>query len=293
MKIIKITTPKKVLLNGIIFGPEKPKNIFIFIHGLASNLFFNIDLYEKLCNKDTAVLAFNNRGTGIISGVKKMTTKNKKGFEYVDAGMAHEIFTDCYDDIEGAVMEAKKTGAKNIYLIGHSTGCQKSVYYLSKNKKHKISGVIILAPMSDFADVHTFTDKKVYNRALNLSTKLIAKGKGHELLPLNIWPRLVDAQRFVSLFTPDSVEEIFSYATNREPKLLKKIKEPILAIMAGEDEHKDRPISEITDWFHRNLATKKYDIKVVEKSMHNFSGYSEELGKIIKTWKKNNKKANA
>ena len=286
-KIIKITTPKKVLLNGIIFGPEKPKNVFIFIHGLASDLFAKVDLYEKLINKDTAVLAFNNRGSGIISGVKKITARNKKGFEYVDAGMAHEKFTDCYDDIEGAVLEAIKTGAKNIYLIGHSTGCQKSVYFLSKNKKFKIKGVILLAPMSDFADVDTFVEKKIYSRALNLSRKLITQGKKHELLPLDIWPRLVDAQRFVSLFTPDSVEEIFSYATNREPKLLKKIIEPILIIMAGEDEHKDRPISEIITWFNKNMSLKNYDIRVVEKSMHSFSRYENELEKIIKNWIKN------
>ncbi|MDO8260191.1 MAG: hypothetical protein Q7T50_01680, partial [Candidatus Magasanikbacteria bacterium] len=113
MKIIKILTPKKLLLNGIIFGPEKPTNIYIFVHGLAGNIFGHLELYENLVNKDSAVLSFNNRGSGIVSGFKKLKTKGKKGYEYLTAGMAQEKFTDSYDDIEGAVQEARKTGAKN------------------------------------------------------------------------------------------------------------------------------------------------------------------------------------
>lgn len=283
-KIIQITTPKKVLLNGAIFGPEKPKNIFIFVHGLASDFFSKLDLYEQLVNKDTAVLAFNNRGTGIISGMKKLTTKNKKGFQYITAGMAHEVFTDCYDDIAGVLESARNTGAKNIYLMGHSTGCQKSVYFLAKNKTQKIAGLIMLAPLSDYADVATFIDKKVYNRALSYAKKLVERGRPHELLPLEIWPRLMDAQRFISLFTPDSVEEIFSYTTGKAPRLLKKVLIPTLVVFAGQDEYADRPVQELLDWFKRESKSRKLQAEVIANSMHNFSGHSEKLGQLIKRW---------
>ena len=139
--------------------------------------------------------------------------------------------------------------------------------------------------MSDFADVYTFTDKKVYNKALAYAQKMISQGKDQEFFPKDIWPYPVDVQRFVSLHTPDSPEEIFSYATDRNPKTLKKVKQPILAVLAEEDEYKDRPITEIASWFKNKLKPED-EIRIVKKAPHNFSGYNDQLGRIIKGWVK-------
>lgn len=283
-QIITIQTPKKYLLNGIFLGSEKAKNVYIYIHGLGGSVFSQVKLFGKMVDKDNAVLAFNNRGCGIVTRVKKLDTKAPKGYSSHIIGMAHEEFTDCVDDLEGAVQFVQKLGAKNIFLIGHSTGCQKSVYYLSQKPKAPVKGVILLAPMSDFADVFNFTDKKVYNRAVAFAQKMVKEGRGHELMPKSIWPYVVDAQRFLSLHTPDSIEEIFSYATSREPKLLKKVKQPILVVLAEEDEFKDRPMTEIADWFEENLKKQKHQIDVIINGSHYFLAHVEQLQKIIKTW---------
>jgi len=199
-------------------------------------------------------------------------------------GMAHEVFTDCIDDIDGAINCASSFGAKNIYLVGHSTGCQKSVYYLAKKRSSLVKGAILLAPMSDFADVYTFVDKKIYNKALACAKKMLANGKSHELMPKNIWPYVLDAQRFLSLHTPNSVEEIFSYATDREPKLLKKVQAPLLVVLAGDDEHKDRPMEQISDWFKKNCSKQNCEIKTIAGSQHKFEGHIDELVSLIKGW---------
>jgi alpha-beta hydrolase superfamily lysophospholipase len=152
-QVIKIKTPKKYLLDALYFGPLKADRLFIFVHGLGSNLFSKIDLFESLVDKKTAVLAFNNRGYGAINRVSREDKRTTKGYINHTIGFSHETFSDCVDDLEGAVNFALKTKAKSIFLIGHSTGCQKTVYYLAKKQKSPAQGAILLAPMSDYASM--------------------------------------------------------------------------------------------------------------------------------------------
>ena len=103
-------------------------------------------------------------------------------------------------------------------------------------------------------------------------------------MPSNLWPIPIDAQRFLSLFSPESVEEIFSYASKKEPKILKSVKKPLLIILAGDDEHRDRPMAEIYSWFKDILVDKKNEIKIINEAPHNFIGNVFELERIIKKW---------
>ncbi len=279
-QILTILTPKKFILNGLYFGPSKPKNLYIYLHGLGGNMLSHAELTEKIVNSSAGVSVFNNRGAGLINGVKKVDLKKDSGYSYQKAGSAHEVFTECVDDIAGAIESAKKIGAKNIYLMGHSTGCQKIIYYLAKKKIDNIQGAILLAPMSDYPSA--LIDKKASHKAEFYARKLVKAGRDHELLPENIWPSLIDAQRYLSLYTPDSAEEIFTYASNQEPKLLKKVKVPLLIVLAGDDQHRDRPVAEIADWFKINRRVDK--IKIIKNSQHHFKGFTKNIVKEINSW---------
>src|SRR5580693_8208026 len=147
--VVRITTPKKYVLNGLWYGPRRPQKLIIFIHGLTGSTFSMQGLTKTIADTKTAVLIFNNRGFEQVAEVKR-----KKGAktEYLRAGAAHEIFTDSADDIQGAIDLAKRMRIKNIYLAGHSTGCQKAYYWASKNKKKKtVKGIFLLGPLSDYA----------------------------------------------------------------------------------------------------------------------------------------------
>jgi pimeloyl-ACP methyl ester carboxylesterase len=140
--VVIIATPKQYLLDGLWFGEQKAKTGFIFIHGLSSSAFSH---HEVLPVHDSAMaLYFNNRGHDELTGIKKINEQNEKGYEYKPGGEAHEVFTDCADDIQGAVNFLTENGIKDIYLVGHSTGCQKSVYYLSrKSNQNFVKGVVL------------------------------------------------------------------------------------------------------------------------------------------------------
>lgn len=282
VKFIKLETPRHFLLSGLWLGPDKPRRVFIFIHGLGGSIFSRHELFEFLVDPQTAVLTFNNRGSGLVNGLKKV--KSGKSFYQGLGGVAHEIFTDCVDDIDGAVSFASLAGVKEIYLIGHSTGCQKSIYYLAKRPKSLVRGAVLLAPVSDYSALMKEIDISKYRRALAAAKRLVSKKNPHGLLPDSVWEGIIDAQRFLSLYTPDSLEEIFSYASDRFPSTLRQVKKPLLVILAGQDRYHDRPATDLAAWFNQVLSDRPAQIGIIDEVDHDFSPAFAALAKSIKRW---------
>lgn len=283
--VVTITTPQKYLLDGLWFGEQKAKSGLIFIHGLSSSVFAQ---HKTLpVHGSTMSLYFNNRGHDELTGIRQINKQTEKGYERKPGGEAHEIFTDCEDDIQGAVDFLTEKGIKDIYLVGHSTGCQKSIYYLSrKGKQDLVKGVVLLCPLSDYAAVMK-SDPEVLKKATVYARDLVKNGKSEELIPSHVWPEdLVDAQRFLSLYTPGSEEEIFTYSHEKDkPTTLQKVSIPTLVILAGRDEYGDRPMSEIAQWFKKESASTNLSTHIVD-SIHNLTGKETEVSSLIDNWHK-------
>jgi pimeloyl-ACP methyl ester carboxylesterase len=278
--VIEIVTPKKIVLNGLWLGPQNAKRVFIWLHGLNSSMFSKQSIMELLVDTDTAVIAFNNRGHEKVSTISTTTKKDKTK----RGGGAHEVFTDCVDDIDGALSFARKMHAKDIYLVGHSTGCQKSIYWASKKGKG-IRGIILLAPVSDYAAGELTVGSSAIKKGERAARKLVAQGRPHELLneadfP---WSELADAQRFLSLYTPDSIEEIFSYTQpEKKAKTLKKVRVPILAVLAENDEYVNVSPHSMYGWFIENIY--EGEVFIVPKVTHGFKGAEQLIANKVKDW---------
>lgn len=280
MQYISFQSKDKLTHNAILLGNTKSKKAYIFLHGLSGDMFSRYDLNEKLAKKSRMLLSFNNRGQGIINKFKKEDSKSKKGYKSELLGSSFEKFTDCKYDIQGAVDYLKSIGVKDIYLVGHSTGCQKSIYYLAKSNDKTVKGAVLLAPISDYSSTINSVDPDMYNRALKEALKMKANNQDNELLPVNMWYRLISAQRFLSLYTPNSAEEIFSYGSKRPPTLLKKVNKKLLVFLAKEDEHNDRDVNELKDWFEKN--TKKTDkVFVIDEANHGFQGLEKKVVDLV------------
>jgi len=282
---VEIITPKKYVLGGLWFGASRAERVIIFIHGLGSSAFSQHQLVRPWVDKKTAVMTFSNRGHDKIAKLRKLVGV-KKSHVSILAGQAHEVFTDCADDIQGAVNFAKKQGVKEIYLAGHSTGCQKSVYYGSKKSDRRVKGLILLAPMSDYS-IAVMADKNgKLNRAVKIAIGMARAGKKHDLMSRNICGDVIDAQRFLSLYTPDSAEEIFSYAQPKKNSfVLKKIKLPMLIMLAEKDEYGDRPAKNIAAWFGKYINSKS-SVKIIPGVTHGFAGGEKRVAGLLQGWLK-------
>lgn len=286
-QIVDFITPEKVLLTGIHIGNPKSDTCYIFIHGLGGSVFSNRELADLLVSEDSSVLLFNNRGHDLISRIKKIDKRKKKGTISFTGGAAHEVFTDCVDDIAGAVQFALSQGAKKIILVGHSTGSQKAIYYLSKNNNQKrIHGAVLLSALSDFAGIMHTIPVEDYKNLLKISEALVMQGTPHQLLPTTVWPALADAQRFLSLATPMSEEEIFSYYDPNKKSIFSSITTPTLVLLGDADEYSDRPMSEIKAWFDTHQKAVQYQSKIIKDGDHGFSGKEQEVAKLIKNFHK-------
>ena len=285
LEIVDFITPDQLQLRGLWAGVPDATTVYIFVHGLSSDVFAGRMIHQLVSNS-VAVLSFSNRRSGVISRLKKLNPNIPKGYESITGGMAHEVFTDCIDDIEGAVRFANDRGALQIYLVGHSTGCQKSVYYLAKTKnRQSITGVILLAPLSDYATTALLEDKKQYETALAYALKEVREGRMNRLIPEELWPsELISAQRFISLYTPESEEEIFTYSSNKSPDIYQSVSIPVLAVFAGADEYSDRPASELVSWFDEHSGSTKFNSEVIDSSPHNFKGFENEICSTIASW---------
>jgi pimeloyl-ACP methyl ester carboxylesterase len=285
-RVIEIITPKKCVLHGLWFGSDKPKKAIVFIHGLSSTAFSNHGLVLPLVNKNTAVVTFGNRGRDKVTKLKKIDKRRKKGYSGKLAGEVHEEFPESVDDIQGVVDFIQKKGVDQIYLVGHSTGCQKSIFFLSKRgKQSQIKGVVLLCPVSDYAAIQKFVKRDGLEKVTKYAKKLVKQGKPHSLLPFELWPHYHDAQRFLSLYTPDSEEEIFTYAQeDKEPRTLKRVKIPTLVIYAGSDEYHDRPAAKIADWFKEYSKSEDLTIKIVKDASHSFKNLESKVIGIQKNW---------
>lgn len=285
-EIIDIITPQRIILNGLLFGPNKTSTGFIYIPGLSSNVFSKLDLIGLLSGVNFLVLSLNTRGHDKVVKIKKLNKLIKEGYHSVIAGGAHEVFTDCKDDLAGAVKYMLDRKIKNIYLVGHSIGCQKSVYYLAYGKyREKVKGAILLCPMSSYAAAVKKYGVKKLKRVASLARQMVRTCKQHDILPLSLWPGYDDAQRFLSLYTPNGVEEIFSYVNiNKKPKTLLKVKQPLLVILAGQDENKDRSIKQIADWFSIYLKNQQSLLTILPKAKHSLSGFEKNVVKKIHQW---------
>lgn len=279
-QVVEISTPKKYVLNGLWFGPKRPKRVIIWVHGMFSSAFSMRHVVSGLVTTDTAVLTFSNRGSETVTDVKQIMGNKRR---YVRAGTAHEIFVDSTDDISGAIAHAKKSGATSVILAGHSTGCQKIVYYAYRSSAKGIAGLLLLGPLSDYTDAMKNPNTKA---AVALARKKIMAGKPHELLPASTWWHYTDAQRFLSLYTPDSIEQsIFPYFDEkRVSKAFSSIKIPILSLFAGADEYADRPAGDIARWFrvHNSMCV----TATIPNTGHSFRGGENTVARLIRGWMK-------
>lgn len=281
--VVEIETPKKIVLNGLWFGPQKPKQVIIFIHGLTGSLFSMSRIREALADGNTAVLTFNNRGFEHVSEYKQKLGKDSK---WNIGGGGHEVFTECADDIEGAVRFAHKAGVKDIYLAGHSTGCQKSIYWANKNNGGRaVKGMILFGPLSDYAIAVEQDSGGKLARSVAYAEKLVRAGKPNELMPKHLGPWFTcDAQRFLSLYTPESPEEIFTYGQPKKiPNTLRSVRVPILTLLSGAEEHTKRPARELAKWFDSNIRP-PHRVVIVPKVSHGFKGGEATVAKAIRSF---------
>jgi alpha-beta hydrolase superfamily lysophospholipase len=272
--LLTFNATDKTELNGFLMkSKNQNKKLIIHIHGMGGNFYWNTfiqPIYDILQKSNYDFLTINTRGNGYITRVyqnKKKTT----------IGVAHEKFEESIYDIQGAINLGTKLGYKEFILSGHSTGCQKVIYYQAKKQNKKVKGLLILAPGDDYS-IEKQEKGKDFTKAVQYAKKLVKLGKGDQILPPHI--SKYSAKRFLSFADSKNTEsKLLNYSG--ELKLFSKVKEPMLAVFGSEDEYLVGTASNSLAKLREKTNSNFLETIIVPKANHGFKGKEKKLAKLI------------
>lgn len=141
---------------------------------------------------------------------------------------------DAADEIAAWVGWLKRQGARDIVVLGHSRGGAQTALYAAEHHDPAVKAVVLMAPATaDNTSASTYQRRydKPLAPILVKARKLVAAGRGdtvlHHVGLLNCRDSSATAASFVSYYgDPDQVDG---------PQLIKRISQPILVIVAGDD----------------------------------------------------------
>ncbi|OGG34989.1 hypothetical protein A2363_02090 [Candidatus Gottesmanbacteria bacterium RIFOXYB1_FULL_47_11] len=287
--LAEIVTKDKLIHEGIYYEPKnKEKRALLWMHGLSASFHSGVSLYEAVASavekQGWGFALFNNRGHDLIAGVRKKDGTPPYGYSYYQAGAGQEIFEESVLDIDAGIDFLVKKGYSEIVLVGHSTGANKACYYAATQKNPHVIGVVLSGPMSD--RLHGITDWEKFRKDLVYMHKLADVGRGNELL-LGYFFFPITPKRFLSLFEPQSSEDVFDYGEPKPRlKYFSRITLPLLVHLAGKDEGADRPIEEIQKAFDVQSKSPKYKSVIIPGALHRFTGHEREAVAAIVDWVK-------
>jgi len=279
-ELVRFTTSDNLELQGILYEPQnKTDKAVIHIHGWTGNFYENvfIEYIAQAClSKGYAFLSFNTRGAGFV---QEFLRKSENTVEYIKIGGSLEKFEDCLIDIKAAISFLKIEGFSEFILEGHSTGCQKALYYSHKSNDRGIKGLIFLEPADDPSIIKRILAER-YEEAIRYATELVKDGKQNDPMPK--WVEFgvnLAAQKFLSIAISDSIEGKLLHLPGKLEEL-KHLNYPILVISSDHSEYQDAKCMQ-----ERIKETAQYSTaRIIPDSGHWFFGHEKEVGKIISVW---------
>ena len=289
LNFVKIFTQDGLQLDGFLAKPSltaKPprptKRAILFIHGLGGRFYSSeIVALAEACQKSGLALAsFGNRGHGMVTSFR-----NPKG-KRILGGMGFEKFEHCVFDIKAMIDFLAKQGYKKIYLVGSSTGSNKSLYYIYKTGDKRVSGLALVAPVSDVSAQMKLLGKKFW--PILAKVKKFARRHPGQVLPQSISAKIMTPERYLSLNQAGGAEDVFPYyRKGAKFKELNSVTAPMLVVLGGRDQFLDRSARQLLTIFQRNaLAAKNFQGEIIAGADHSFNKKEKILAQVLVGWVK-------
>lgn len=210
------------------FGTANFENVVVFIGGLGNGL-LDVPYVAPLA------LELHYHQWGVVQALIESSHSGwGQGSLERDARQLAEL-----------VEYLRLNGKKKVVLMGHSTGCQDTMEYLTKLAKTpelELNGAILQAPVSDAEAIGPLFNPKDLKRELAYAKALIDANKGDTLMGDNVKQKLfntpVTAYRFHSLLAPRGDDDYFSsYLTQEDyASTFGVVATPLLVLYGGKDE---------------------------------------------------------
>ncbi|MCF2624561.1 DUF1749 domain-containing protein [Fusobacterium perfoetens] len=287
MKLLHRYTKDGLNLLGCYWEGNGKDTCVVFTHGMFDNLLENTFAHvlgEKLSNNGYGFIFGHNRGYGVINNIIKRDPRTKKTSEKI-IGSTFENFGEAIYDVELWLDEARKLGYSKIILAGHSFGCLKNLYYVSKKGFAGIHGFIFVsAPDSAGLIARSGQYEKMFLEA----DKNIGSGRAKRILIKKILGVFPISSRTMINLRKGSIADVFPLVENPEDfGVFQKINKPILMVVGEKDSVIVNSIEEDFKILkERALKCPDFTGKVIPDGTHRYIKTEKELSETITEWVK-------
>jgi pimeloyl-ACP methyl ester carboxylesterase len=277
ISLVRVRTGDGVWLDGVVAEPRRRRTTaLVWVHGLGSTFASGQPLIRELSTRlNAAGIAYfklNTRGHDIVArGGKRL------------AGAAFERFGESVEDLRAMIGLARRAGYRKVILAGHSTGANKVLHYAARFRDRRVSGLILLGPVSDIAAEMKKVGRPELRRRVTVAERL-ARRDPEALVPLAFGFR--SARRYLSLYRPGEAEDVFPYyRRNARWAALRRVRVPVAAIVGSRDEYLDRRPAEMMEAFQQNATrARSFTGIVIPGAPHGFQKHEDVLAQSIVRW---------
>lgn len=279
----------EVKLKGMIYhSNQNTKDILISIHGMATNCLKQRDevISKEINQENIDMLVFNNRGHDLVNYINKTTPEGTKD---VLAGTAYEEISESYYDILGAIKYCLNKGYEKIYLMGHSLGSTKTVYFYQKLLKEDnedilkhIKGVILLSLIDIPMALQVYL-KEEFPAIVTYAKKMKKEGMQNELMPEKSFIHPISVNTFLRYSIENKDIDFAKYSDkNYEFEEINNIKVPLFMRWGNDNEMILQKADDLCENLKIKIKNPNLDIGFIDGANHMYSGKEIVLAKQIK-----------
>lgn len=256
LELLHSFTEDGLRLGAVHWQPEGEKKLcVVYTHGMNDHPLENPFIEstaEELTAKGVGLLFGLNRGHALINTLYTQEKTPDGGCVTKQYGTMYDVFEECVYDVDLWVKKTFELGYKEIVLFGHSLGCNKTLYYLSRKPdarlQEKLKGVILASPVDMVGTTQTqpqcgclsfrlWGRQPQYEQMMSEADEYIAAQKEMELLSVRLWGiYLISARTAKSLLTPCGAADNMPLVKNPDIfPALADIKVPIMALISEYD----------------------------------------------------------
>jgi pimeloyl-ACP methyl ester carboxylesterase len=277
VSLVSVRTRDGVVLSGVMTEPRRRRGLaLVWVHGLGSTFGSGQPLIAALSRQLSAAgiayLKLDTRGHHVVARAGKRL-----------AGAAFERFGESVRDIRATIDLARRAGYPRVILAGHSTGANKVLHYVARERDRRVRGLVLLGPVSDIAGEMKRVGDRELQRRVAVAAR-IARRDPEAMVPREFGFR--GARRYVSLYRPGEAEDVFQYyRANGRWSALRKVRVPLAVVIGDRDEYLDRPAAVLVEAFARNApAARSFAGIVIPRAPHGFAGHEEALARALVGW---------
>jgi pimeloyl-ACP methyl ester carboxylesterase len=277
ISLVRLRTQDGVWLGGLsVDARRRTGTAVVWLHGLGSVFSSGQPLIREMSTRlgrqGIGYFKFNTRGHDVVA---------QDGWRLL--GAAFERFGDSVRDIRAMIAFARKSGYTNIVLVGHSTGANKALHYVARTGDRRVTGLILLGPVSDIAGEIKRIGRRALRRRVAVAER-IAKRDPEALVPraFGFW----SARRYLSLYRPGGAEDVFPYyRPDARWSALSRVRIPIAAIIGSRDEYLDRRPQELIEAFREHaVRARSFTGIILRGARHGFQSHEGTLAGTIVRW---------